>query len=84
VNLNHTGKYLDTANVANPALNLYRFDRTIVNAGIAFELRPAVTLSLDVSNVFNEHQAFYRGFEDRMQSTIIPGTTFTFGVSGRF
>jgi iron complex outermembrane receptor protein len=84
VNVNYTGKYLDAANVANPALNLYRFDRTIVNVGVAYQFRQNLSFSVDVSNLFNEHQAFYRGFEDRMQSTIIPGTAITFGVSGRF
>jgi outer membrane receptor protein involved in Fe transport len=55
-----------------------------VNAGIAYRFRPALSFSIDVGNLFNEHQAFYRGYPDRMQSTIIPGTTITFGVSGRF
>ncbi len=84
VNATYTGGYLDSANVANPALNLHRVERTIVNAGFAYQLRPSVSLSLDVANIFNERQAFYRGFSDRIQSAIIPGTTLTFGVSGRF
>ena len=84
VNVNYTGHYLDAANVANPPLNLYRVERTIVNAGVAYQLRPGYSLSLDVANVFNEYQAFYRGYPYRTQSVIIPGTTITFGVSGRF
>ena len=43
---NETGNYLDAANVANPALNLYRHERTIVNAGVAYQLRPSLSLSL--------------------------------------
>jgi iron complex outermembrane receptor protein len=84
ININYTGRYLDAANVANPALNLYRHDRTIVNVGVAYQVRPSVSLSMDVSNLFNERQEFYRGYVDRLQSSIIPGTTITFGVSGRF
>jgi len=84
VNVNYTGRYLDAANVANPALNLYRHERTIVNVGVAYQVRPTLTLSMDVSNLFNERQEFYRGFSERLQSSIVPGTTITFGVSGRF
>lgn len=84
INVNYTGGYLDAANVTNPALNLLRGKRTVVNAGVAYQLRPSVSLSLDVQNVFNERQEFYRGYTDRLQSAIIQGTTFTFGVSGRF
>jgi TonB-dependent receptor len=84
VNVNYTGGYLDALNAANAPLNLYRVKRTIVNAGVAYRYRPALSFSIDVGNLFNDHQAFYRGYRDRMQSTIIPGTTITFGVSGRF
>jgi outer membrane receptor protein involved in Fe transport len=55
-----------------------------VNAGVAYQFRPTLSFSIDISNIFNEHQVHYRGFSDRMQRTISPGTTITFGVSGRF
>ena len=41
-------------------------------------------LAFDVSNLFNQPQALYLGSKDRMQSTIINGTTITAGLSGRF
>ena len=84
VNVNYTGHYLDALNAANAPLNLYRETRTIVNAGIAYQYRPTLAFTIDVANLFNEHQVLYRGYADRMQTTIIPGTTITFGVSGRF
>jgi iron complex outermembrane recepter protein len=84
VNVNYTGHYLDTGNTANPPLNLYRLDRTIVNVGAAYQLRPNLSLSVDVANIFNEKQGFYRGYRDRTQSLILPGIAMTFGVSGRF
>ena len=40
--------------------------------------------SIDVGNVFNEGQRWYRGIPDQMAQTYIPGTTITVGVSGRF
>ena len=51
---------------------------------MSYQFRPSLSFSVDVANVFNEPQVFYRGYSTRMQSTIIPGTTITFGVSGRF
>jgi iron complex outermembrane recepter protein len=84
INMNYTGDYLDTANAANPAFALYRTERKLINLGLAYQIRPQVSLSIDVGNLTNEVQAFYRGYSDRMQNTIIPGTTITFGVSGRF
>ena len=47
-------------------------------------LRPALSLTLDVANLFNEPQRFYIGSPNRMQSTIINFVTISGGVSGRF
>jgi outer membrane receptor protein involved in Fe transport len=55
-----------------------------VNAGIAYQWRPDVSFSIDVANIFNEAQEFYRSIPDQMSEYRIPGTTITFGVSGRF
>jgi outer membrane receptor protein involved in Fe transport len=55
-----------------------------VNAGLAYQHKPSLTLSLDVGNVFNAAQATYRGISDQMAETILPGTSVTLGVSGRF
>ncbi|MDO8542364.1 MAG: TonB-dependent receptor [Opitutaceae bacterium] len=84
INVNYTGGYLDALNANNAPLNLYRTGRTVVNAGVGYQWRPTLAFSIDVANIFNEHQVHYRGYPDRMQRTIIPGTTITFGVSGRF
>ncbi|MBI4624832.1 MAG: TonB-dependent receptor [Verrucomicrobia bacterium] len=82
--VNHTGGYIDSYSAASPGRNLYRFKRTVVNVGFAYQLRPTLQLTCDVSNLFNEPQAFYRGIPDQMQSTIILGTTINVGVAGRF
>jgi hypothetical protein len=44
----------------------------------------AVSLTCDISNLFNEPQALYRGIPDQMQRTIINGITEKVRVSGRF
>lgn len=81
---NFTGEYLTSFNAANPALRLYRLSMKTVNVGVSYQLRPAVSLSLDVSNLFNEPQVFYRGYKDRTQRTLMNFVTITAGINGRF
>lgn len=81
---NLTGDYITSYNAASPALNLYRQSVKTVNLGLAYQLRPAVTLSLDFANLFNEPLVLYRGFKDRTQRTILNFVTMTAGVNGRF
>lgn len=80
---NFTGEYINTYNVS-PALRLYRMSNKTVNVGVAYQLQPNVGLSLDVTNIFNEPQVFYRGFKDRTQRTLINFVTVTAGINGRF
>lgn len=80
----YTGDYLQSYSATAAWRNLYRFKRTIVNLGLSYQIRPALSLTCDVSNLFNEPQALYLGSKDRTQSTIINGTTLTAGLSGRF
>jgi len=82
--VNHTGRYLTSYSATTPGLNLYRDNRTITNAGVGYQWRPALGFNIDVNNVFNEPQRLYRYIPDRMQSIFIPGTTVTFSVSGQF
>ena len=82
--VSYTGDYLQSYSATAAWRNLYRFKRTIVNLGLSYQIRPALSLTCDVSNLFNEPQALYLSRKDRMQSTIINGTTLTAGLSGRF
>ena len=82
--VNHSGEYITSYSASSAGRSIHRYKRTIVNMGFAYQIRPAVQLTLDISNVFNEPLAFYRGIPDQMQSTGILGTTMNFGVSGRF
>lgn len=62
----------------------YRDERELVNAGVAYRLNKAIVLSLDIANVFNEPQNYYRALSSRLERATFNGTTMTFGVSGRF
>ena len=81
--LNYTGNYLATFS-ATPQRNIYRAERTIVNFGLGYQWKPAVSFFLDLANAFNEPQQAYIGYENRQQRVINAGQAVTFGVNGRF
>ncbi len=81
---NFTGEHIITYSAINPALREFVYDRKTVNLGLAYQVRPALSLTCDVSNLFNEPFRVYVGKPDRMQLTRFQFVTITFGVSGRF
>ncbi len=81
--LNYSSDFINSFEAASPWRNLYVLKRTITTAGVSYQLRPGISLTCDVANLFNEPQLVYRGFVDRMQRTSINGTTVTLGVTGR-
>jgi TonB-dependent receptor len=82
--MNRTGEYIRNYTAAGSGANQFTRERTIVNAGLAYQWRPTLGFSLDVQNVFNEPQVWYRGIADNVSQVFIPGPTVTLGVSGRF
>ena len=82
--VNHTGRYLTAYSATNAALNVYRDNRTITSVGVGYQVRPTVSLNVDVNNLFNEPQRLYRYIPDRLRDIYIPGTTVTFSVGGQF
>ncbi len=81
---NFTGSYITAFTAATPGRNLYRFHYATVNAGVSYQVRPNLQLTLDAANLTNEPQSLYRGVRSQMQNTILNGTSLTFGVNGRF
>jgi TonB-dependent receptor len=84
VTVNRVGEYIRTFAAIGSGGNEYTRARKIVNAGIAYQLSPHLSLTLDVQNLFNEPQSWWRGSPDNMSRIYINGTTLTGGVSGRF
>lgn len=80
---NYTGDYLNN-DATTPQRRIYRKERTIVNFGAYYDLRPEVRFFCDLTNAFNEPQALYIGNESRTQRLIYTGQAITFGISGRF
>jgi TonB-dependent receptor len=62
----------------------YRTARELVNIGATYQVNRALTLSLDLTNAFNEPQDYYRALPERLERSTFNGTSITFGVSGRF
>ncbi len=81
--LNYTGNYLNTFS-ATPQRNIYRSERTIVNLSAGYQWNPSVSFFLDVTNIFNEPQKTYIGYENRTQRVIYTGQAVVFGINGRF
>jgi TonB-dependent receptor len=81
---NYTGEYLTSFTAASVGRNIYRRERRMVNLGFAYQVRPAVTLTLDLDNITNEPQSLYRGIPDQIQLISYHGTTISVGVNGRF
>ena len=81
---NFTGEHITAYNATSPALHLYRFSMKTVNVGVGYQVSPSLGFSFDVANLFNEPQAFYRGFKSRSQRTLYNFVTVTAGVNGRF
>lgn len=84
VNVNYTGEYLNAFTSAGSGRNQYITERMVVNLGLSYQVRPQLNFSVDVGNVFNEPQQFYRGVPANMSEYRLPGVTVTVGVSGRF
>jgi iron complex outermembrane recepter protein len=84
VTINRTGSYLRNFTAVGSGANLYTRARTVTNVGLGYQIRPSLSLSLDVNNIFNEPQSWYRGVPDQLAQIYIPGVTVTCGLSGRF
>jgi len=84
VRYNYTSAYISSYTAGSIGRNQYRYDRKVVDVGVAYQLRPWLSLICDVGNATNEPTAFYRGIPDQMERTTIHGTTVTAGITGRF
>jgi TonB-dependent receptor len=81
--VNYANTFLQTFNI-NPARNVFRLDRKLINLSFGYQLRPSLALTVDIDNLTNVPQKRYRGIPDQMEYYNYPGTTITMGISGRF
>jgi iron complex outermembrane recepter protein len=81
--VNYANTFLQTYNV-NPARNVFRLERKLINVGFSYQLRPNLNVTLDIDNLTNVPQKRYRGIRNQIEYYNYPGTTFTVGFNGRF
>ena len=81
---NYTGEHITSFSAVSPGANLYRYAFETVNVGVAYQVRPTLTLTCDVANILNEPQRLYQGVRGRTQDIMYNFVTVTFGVSGRY
>jgi len=60
------------------------FEREQVNLGLDYNVRPTLKLALDVANLTNAPQRYYRGIPDQLETFVIQGTKITATIQGRF
>lgn len=83
-NYNYTSEYLTGSN-NDAGLRQYRYSFKTLQGGVSYQYKPAVTFSVDVSNVIGHDQLWYKGSKDHGLNRITDNfITLTFGVSGRF
>jgi TonB-dependent receptor len=71
-------------NALQPSRNQYMFEREQVNLGLDYNVRPTLKLALDVANLTNAPQRYYRGIPDQLETFVIQGTKITATIQGRF
>ncbi len=81
---NYTSDYIDAYTAASLGRNLYVDKRKIINAGVSYQYSPRLGFTLDVQNITNAPQRWYRGIPDQIAEYRIPGITITAGINGRF
>ncbi len=80
----YASTHLTSYSAAALGRNLYRVERKLINLGFSYQIRPAVTVTLDIDNLTNVPQRRYRGIPDQVEYFNYPGTTMTVGITGRF
>jgi iron complex outermembrane receptor protein len=81
---NYAGEYVTSYSAASVGRNIYRRERKVLNLGLAYQVRPWFSLTLDLDNITNAPQSLYRGIPDQIQLLSYHGTTISVGVNGRF
>jgi TonB-dependent receptor len=85
VSWNYTSASIRTAyNAAAPSRNQYLAPRDLVNMNLRYQLRPTLSLTLGVANLFNEPMVYFRSVRDQLETFLMQGTTMTAGIEGRF
>ncbi|MBI5768716.1 MAG: TonB-dependent receptor [Verrucomicrobia bacterium] len=81
---NWTSDYIVEYSAATVGRNRWRAAFDTLNVGIAYQMRPSASLTVDVSNILNAYQEIYRGFRNQPSTINYNFITINVGVNGRF
>ncbi|MBI4658288.1 MAG: TonB-dependent receptor, partial [Verrucomicrobia bacterium] len=81
---NYNSDYISSYSATNAGANLYRYSRTSLDLGFAYQVNPKLSVTLDFSNLTKEPQSFYQYLPSRYQAYTQNFLTITAGISGRF
>lgn len=83
ISYNYTGVTLQDYS-ADPWRLRYRDARELVNLNLSYQIHRRVTAYLDLINLFNAPQEYYRAVADRLERSTFNGTTIAIGLRGTF
>ncbi len=81
---NYNSSYISSFSATSAGANLYRYSRTTMDLGFAYQVNPKLSVTLDLSNLTKEPQSFYQYVPSRYQAYTQNFLTITAGISGRF
>jgi len=81
---NWTSDYIVEYSAATVGRNRWRAAFDTLNVGLAYQVRPEASITLDVSNLLNSYQEIYRGFRNQPSTINYNFVTINVGLNGRF
>ncbi len=81
---NWTSDYIVEYSAATVGRNRWRAAFDTLNVGLAYQVRPEASITLDVSNLLNSYQEIYRGFRNQPSTINYNFVTVNVGLNGRF
>ena len=82
--VNYTAQFPIVYGLTTPGTNAFRESRILQNTGISYQIRPEITLFLNVNNLTEANLVNYTSLESRHRLFYVMPRTLKLGMSGRF
>lgn len=82
--VNYTAQFPIAFGLTSLGSNQFREKRTVMNTGVSYQVRPELTVFLNVNNLSEEGLETYTSIESRHRQFYVLPRSIKFGVTGRF
>jgi outer membrane receptor protein involved in Fe transport len=82
--VNYTAQFPIVYGLTTPGTNAFRESRILQNTGVSYQIRPEITLFLNVNNLTEANLVNYTSLESRHRLFYVMPRTLKLGMSGRF